>query len=104
MTEEQVKELITRRRRQVLVHSHIYYRLNDSIISDSLFDKWAKELAELQETHPEISKTCKYAKEFEDFDGSTGFHLKTDKMHELALSLIKYHEEEDDDDGIMPKI
>lgn len=75
---EEIKELITRRRRQVTLHSCIYYRLNDSIISDSTFDQWCNELVELQANYPGIAKTCEMHDKFEGFDGSTGFHLSHD--------------------------
>lgn len=75
MSSNKITELINRRRRQILVHSCIYYRLNDSIITDAQFDKWAYELAALQKQHPDIAKKCVYAEYFKDFDGSTGFNL-----------------------------
>lgn len=75
MNDEQVKELITRRRRQVLIHSIIYYELDDCIISDHQWQDWADELAKLQEQYPDIAEECPYADEFRDFDGSSGFNL-----------------------------
>ena len=70
-----ISELIERRRRQVLVHSVIYYELNKNIVTDALWTSWAMELASLQSKYPEIAKECWYAEYFEDFDGSTGFNL-----------------------------
>ena len=54
---EQLKiaELILQRRLQMLVHSYIYYELNDNIISDNTWSKWAVELADLQNKYPEIA-------------------------------------------------
>lgn len=75
MTPEQVAELINRRRQQILVHSCIYYRLNDNIISDYQYDMWSKELAELQRAYPEIAETVPLSDEFREFDGSTGYDL-----------------------------
>lgn len=72
---EEIAELINRRRRQVLVHSVIYYNMNDNLISDSQWSSWAFELAELQNKYPEIAKNCWYADDFEGFDGSSGFDL-----------------------------
>lgn len=63
----------------MVVHSAIYYELDDNIISDNEWAKRAKELVELQSKHPEIAKTCVYADEFSDFDGSTGFSLPRDE-------------------------
>lgn len=75
MTTTQINELINRRRRQILVHSCIYYVYNDNIISDETWAKWATELEELQNTHPDIAKDCVYADTFKGFDHSTGFDL-----------------------------
>lgn len=70
-----IYELINRRRRQVLVHSIIYYRFNENLVSDHQWSEWAKELDELQRRYPDISNKCPYAKEFADFDPSTGYNL-----------------------------
>lgn len=75
MTNDQIAELITRRRRQVLVHSVIYYRMNDNLISDSQWSAWALELENLQRDYPNIAKTCVYADEFKNFDHSSGYNL-----------------------------
>lgn len=75
MTREEIKELINRRRRQILVHSIIYYRLNENLIDDATWSKWAVELEELQKSYPDISAACVYADAFEEFDHSTGMSL-----------------------------
>lgn len=75
MTRDQINELINRRRRQILVHSIIYYRLNENLIDDATWSKWAVELEELQAAYPEIASVCPYADAFEDFDHSTGMSL-----------------------------
>ncbi|MFD9628629.1 DNA ligase LigA-related protein [Peribacillus muralis] len=75
MEAEQLEELINRRRRQLTVHSFLYYQLNTNIISDNTFDAWSKELAQLQTDYPEIAAKCVYAEEFKKFDGSSGFDL-----------------------------
>lgn len=72
---EQIEELINRRRRQILVHSVIYYKMDDNIVSDSQWSIWAKELDELQKKYPNIAKGCVFADDFEDFDPSSGFNL-----------------------------
>ena len=75
MNKSQISELINRRRRQILVHSIIYYKMNENLISDSQWSEWAVELEELQRLYPDIAKECIYAEEFEDFDHSTGMNL-----------------------------
>ena len=78
MTATQIRELINRRRRQVLVHSVIYYKLNANLIDDATWSKWALELEELQNRHPKIAAACPLAKAFENFDHSTGMSLPLD--------------------------
>lgn len=78
MTHSEIRELINRRRRQILVHSIIYYRLNDSLISDEQWSEWALELEDLQDQFPDIARDCVYAEAFSDFDHSTGCNLPLD--------------------------
>lgn len=73
--EERILELIERRRLQLLIHSCIYYRLNENIISDYQFDMWSDELVKLQNDYPEASKQAKLYNAFKDWDGSTGAFL-----------------------------
>ena len=49
----EVGALIKRRRLNVMIHSCIYYVLDQNIISDDLWDKWAKELQELMKKNPD---------------------------------------------------
>lgn len=86
-----IKSLIEQRRRQMLVHSCIYYRHDKSIVSDQQFDKWAKELVELQALFPELAKECVYAEYFDDWDGTTGYHLPTwlPEVERKARQLIE---------------
>ena len=70
-----IAEKIQRRRYQMLVHSYIYYELDNNIISDSQWSQWATELAELQSKYPDIANQVIYAEDFEDWDGSTGAFL-----------------------------
>ena len=97
MTPEEIAELITRRRRQLLVHSIIYYHMNDNIITDNQWAKWAIELEELQRDYPEIAKNCPRAKEFKNFDHSTGYSLSLNDPYAVAtarrLLHMKYEKE-----------
>lgn len=70
-----IAEKIQRRRYQMLVHSYIYYELDKNLISDSKWSQWAMELAQLQSTFPEIASKVPFAKDFEDWDGSSGAYL-----------------------------
>lgn len=75
MTDKNILSLINRRERQLLVHSYIYYELNDSIISDSKWSEWGIELVHLRETYPDIYNQSVYPEAFRNFDASTGFDL-----------------------------
>lgn len=73
--ELKIAEKIQQRRYQMLVHSYIYYELNENIVSDSKWSEWATELAQLQYDFPEIAKQVPYAKDFANWDGSSGAFL-----------------------------
>jgi hypothetical protein len=88
-----VYELISRRRRQVLVHSIIYYRFNKNIISDAKWSEWATELCELQDQYPDVAQLAPYADDFKDFDPSTGYDLPLHDEWAInkALYLMKIY-------------
>ena len=73
--ELQIAEKIQQRRYQMLVHSCLYYHLNQNIISDKQWDEWARELRDLQNQFPEISKQVTLYEYFKDWDASTGAFL-----------------------------
>jgi hypothetical protein len=87
-------EWINRRERQLLVHSFLYYQLNENIISDHTFDKWSKELAQAIIEHPETFNKSVYAEGFKDFDGSSGydlpFHLP--EIQNAGYKMLKLHQ------------
>lgn len=66
-------------RRLMLVHSCIYYRLNDSVVTDHQWQEWANELRDLQDACVENRCVGFYDSEFFDWDGSTGYHLPADE-------------------------
>lgn len=68
--------------------------MNDSLISDALWTKWAIELENLQASYPDIAKKCPYADAFERFDHSTGYDLPLNDPWGLqrAMQLLKYKE------------
>ncbi len=91
---DEIKSLIQRRRFQILVHSCIYYVFGSSLISDNQWKDWAIELVELQKANSKIANQVKYAKEFKDFDPSTGYNLpiREDVIMSRALHLMRYHD------------
>lgn len=83
---EETPERIFLKRRwfQVLVHSCIYYRLNTNIISDSKWNKWAKELYSMVHKYPRIAKSMPWSKELLKFNPATGFDLPMNDPWVLA--------------------
>ena len=78
MDVEKISELINRRRRQILVHSIIYYKMDKNLIADNAWSEWGAELEALQAQYPEIAAKVPYAKDFQGFDHSTGYSLPLD--------------------------
>lgn len=72
---EETLALISRRERQILVHSYLYYEMDSSIIGDYTWSMWAQELYDLCKEHPEEFKASPYYKQFKKFDPCTGFKI-----------------------------
>ena len=73
--ELKIAEKIQQRRLQMLIHSCIYYEMDQNIISDRQWDIWAKELRQLQNDYPDISRRVEWYTDFKDWDASTGAFL-----------------------------
>lgn len=87
MDQNEVKALIERRRKQLLVHSIIYYRMDESLIMDQKWAKWALELEELTKKYPEIADKAFLSEEFKDFDHSTGYNLPLETPWAVARAI-----------------
>ena len=59
----------------MLVNSYLYYKTEIAVVSDADWDKWAKELVQLQIDYPDIAEQVPYATEFATWDGTTGEFL-----------------------------
>jgi hypothetical protein len=70
-----LSEKIRQRRTQMLVHSYLYYVLDQSTINDGKWQQWADELVELQKQKKVIGF---YDEAFSDWTGATGMHLPFD--------------------------
>jgi hypothetical protein len=75
LVEQTVKEKIRQRRAQMLVHSCLYYEMDQSIVDDHTWQRWADELAQLQKDNAKDCKINFFDREFSDWDGSSGYHL-----------------------------
>lgn len=84
--------------RYVIIHSIIYYELNESVISDKMFDKKSAALVRLMQKYPEELENSEYYRAIYDFDGSTGFHLyerlkksQRKRLKQYARFIIRLH-------------
>ncbi|QOC54530.1 putative DNA ligase [Salmonella phage pSal-SNUABM-04] len=84
-----IREYIHRRRRQMIVHSVIYYRMDENVIPDTLWQEWANQLAAVQNNYPQYTDLGFHDELFVDWDGSTGMHLDLPEYYGVALSIIR---------------
>lgn len=62
--------------RRIIVYSIMYYRLNESCVSDAKYEAIVKQFIELKSMmDPDEFKKTTYHYVMYDFDGSTGFDL-----------------------------
>lgn len=87
--EAKVIELITRRQRQIIVHSYLYYKLDETIIPDTTFDAWYFQLLDLQKKYHDIAKKAPYwciAKQFDET--GSGYFIKKYPPELIGQALI----------------
>ena len=88
-----VQDYIDFLQRFIIVHSYIYYEMNNNVISDKYYDEKAKELTKLKTEYPELWKQSMYYKQFgDDYNGATGFtlyHDLNDHQKEIIRAIAK---------------
>lgn len=79
--------------RVILVHSYLYYMLDDSVWTDKHYDEIARQLTNIQKEHTEewLKVNTQYGYVFYDYDGTTGFDLwyrlkQKDKQKILSIA------------------
>lgn len=85
------QEYIDFLQRFIILHSYIYYELNDNVISDKDYDAKAKELVKYKNEYPDLWKSSEYYKQFgDDYSGATGFTLyhDLDEKQKLMIQVI----------------
>lgn len=83
------KEKIEALERYILVHCMLYYHMNETLISDEIFDKYSRLLAKkLQKIGENKIASTQYGYVFYDFDGTTGFDL-IDRLNKSDRRRIK---------------
>lgn len=86
-----IQSKIRQRRSQMLVHSYIYYVLDDNIVSDDKWQQWANELRDLQNQYPEYCKIKFFDREFSDWNGDTGAMLPFKNEYVIHKSNYIYN-------------
>lgn len=101
MTDEQIKDLIKRRRIQMITSSYLYYKLDYSLYDDYQWTMMADELRELQQKYPELSEQVEwYKEEFRGWTGYSGFNLPIDeKTVSRAYHIMRYREKRREQNG-----
>ena len=86
------QEYIDWLQRYIIVHSYVYYELDNNYISDREYDAKSKELTRLKEEYPDLWKNSMYHKQFTDeYNGSTGFtlyHDLDDRQKRIIQSIV----------------
>jgi len=61
--------------RWIIFHSYMYYELDNSVVTDDMFDSNCKQFVKLAKEDNASFKEHKFYYAMYDFDGSTGFDL-----------------------------
>lgn len=87
-----IQDYIDFLQRFIILHSYIYYELNNNYISDMEYDKKSKELVKYKNEYPDLWKNSMYYKQFgDDYNGATGFtlyHDLDDEQKKIIRSLL----------------
>lgn len=88
-SELSIQDYINFLQRLIIVHSYIYYELDDNVISDKEYDARARELVKYKNEYPELWLSSEYYKQFgDDYNGATGFTLYHD-LNEKQKTIIR---------------
>lgn len=85
---------INQLQRMILVNSLLYYRMNESIVPDTTFDQWTRELVKLKNEQPEPFHQSVHFEVFKDFDGNSSCHglpLHDPLLVGKAQYILKIH-------------
>lgn len=86
-----MNSLLQQRLRQFLVHSYLYYKLDESIISDTEYDRICMELRELLKKHPEADLPFRKIAEKALGDEASGYsirqYLRPSSVHRCICSI-----------------
>lgn len=80
--------------RMLLIHSYLYYELDNPVITDVEYDNISKQLCMMYNELTDEEKTkTEYFNAFYDFEGSTGFYLcdRLDEKQKEVIEIIASH-------------
>jgi hypothetical protein len=103
LNEDPIITKINQRRRQVLVHSCLYYKFDESIIEDHVYDKYARELKSLVTKYPDKAKKAVFSEKFKEWDALPDFYsgfclpLDDDWVVHKAKQLLQHKRKEDNE-------
>jgi hypothetical protein len=82
------QQIIDFYQRYIIIHSHIYYDMDNNLISDKKYDEVSRLLVSYKEKYPEEWKNSMYYKQFGDeYTGATGMGLYDDLDPEQQLRI-----------------
>ena len=84
-----IKQKIELLQRWILVHSYLYYELNDNVVDDKTYDNNAQQLMRYKKKYKADYNNSRYYNIFYDYDGSTGMHL-VDRLDGELIEKIKF--------------
>ena len=90
--------LLRQKLNQFLVHSYIYYQLDDSLIRDTQYDEICRELRELLQTHQEKKIPYRFVAEPAIGEEASGFTIRNYPPRIISTSLhllyqLRYREQ-----------
>lgn len=81
---------INMHRRQLLVHSYLYYELDNPLWTDAKFDEVAHKLKDLVIKYPDKAKKAVFAEEFKEWDSDpkffSGYCLPYDTLYTRRIA------------------
>lgn len=97
-SDEEILSKMNQRERQILVHSYLYYEMNENLIEDYQYDNFAKELAKLIRDYPKIFKKSVYYSIFKGFgqDGCySGYNIPHNQRETVnnAYRIFRYRQQ-----------
>lgn len=80
--------------KMILVNSVLYYKYDTNALTDYEYDSISEQLVSYMNAYPISKRISKYAYVFDNYDGTTGYHLfnnlEADDQYIITLSVDMY--------------